>query len=278
MWNYNKKVMDYFLNPKNVGEIEEPDGIGEVGNASCGDAMKLTFKLDENQKIIDAKFQTFGCASAIASSSALTEMIKGLTIEEAEKLTNNDIVEFLGELPDEKIHCSVMGVEALQAAIANYRGEELPIDDDDNEGEIVCKCYGITDNKIRKIALENDLHSASEITKLVKAGGACGACLNDIQNIIDDIWKKKNSATNEFNNLTLVQKIGKIQQVLDSDISPILAKDGGDIQLVDLKDNKVFVKLQGSCAHCAGAAATLKSVVETKLKQALSDDIEVESL
>ena len=189
MWNYNDKVMDHFLNPRNVGEVENPDGIGEVGNISCGDALKFTFKLDENGRISEAKFKTFGCASAIASSSALTELVKGMTLEEAAKVTNNDIVKLLGDLPEEKMHCSVMGMEALQAAIANYNGETLDDEQDDHDGAIVCKCFGITDIKIRKVALENDLHKASDITHYCKAGGACGSCLDKIQEILDVLWK-----------------------------------------------------------------------------------------
>ena len=159
MWNYTDKVLDHFMNPRNVGEVENPDGVGEVGNAACGDAMRLTFKLDKDGRIADVKFKTFGCASAIASSSALTELVKGMTIEEALKVTNKDIVKVLGTLPEAKQHCSVMGMEALQSAIANYRGEPDPFaaGTGDHEGKLVCKCFGVTDLTIIKVARENQL-------------------------------------------------------------------------------------------------------------------------
>ena len=190
MWNYTEKVMDHFMNPRNVGEIEDPDGFGEVGNAACGDALRLTFKLDEDGRIADIKFKTFGCASAIASSSALTELVKGMTLDEAKKVTNQDIVKLLGELPEAKMHCSVMGMEALQAAIAQYRGEPNPFENDrEHEGKLVCKCFGVSDVKILKVAKENNLHQASEVTNYCKAGGACGACLGEIQRLLDDLWK-----------------------------------------------------------------------------------------
>ena len=120
---YNEKVMEAFRNPKNVGEIENPDGIGTVGNATCGDIMQITLRIKDNV-IVDAKFKTFGCAAAIATSSTATEMVKGMTIEEALKLTNKRVIEELGELPPQKIHCSVLAEEAIQKAIEDYRSKQ----------------------------------------------------------------------------------------------------------------------------------------------------------
>ena len=120
---YNEKVMEAFRNPKNVGEIENYDGLGKVGNASCGDIMQITLKI-ENDVIVDAKFKTFGCAAAIATSSTATDMIIGMTIDEALKITNKKVVEELEGLPPQKIHCSVLAEEAIKAAIEDYQSKK----------------------------------------------------------------------------------------------------------------------------------------------------------
>lgn len=120
---YNEKVMEVFKNPKNVGEIENPDGIGTVGNEVCGDIMQISLRIVDDV-IVDAKFKTFGCAAAIATSSTATEMVKGMTVDEALKVTNKIVIEKLGGLPAQKIHCSVLAEEAIKKAIEDYRAKK----------------------------------------------------------------------------------------------------------------------------------------------------------
>jgi len=278
MWDYTEKVKDHFLNPRNVGEIENPDGVGEVGSLACGDALRLSFKLDEKKRIKDAKFKTFGCASAIASSSALTEIIKGKTLEEALKVTNRDIAGYLGGLPEEKMHCSVMGREALEAAIANYRGEKVIKED----FEIVCKCFGVTDNEIIKAIRENDLNTVEQVTYYTKAGGGCGQCHPKIEALIERVRKEMEKETPpakpEKKKLTNIQKIKLIEETLGREIIPALKADGGDLDLIDVEGSKVFVALRGKCSFCPSSEFTLKQYVELKLREFVSDDIEVEEV
>lgn len=274
MWDYSEKVKDHFLNPRNVGEIQDPDGVGEVGALACGDALKLTFKLDDQKRIKDAKFQTFGCASAIASSSALTEIIKGMTLEEAMKVTNDDIARYLDGLPKEKMHCSVMGRDALEKAIANYRGEpEKKV-----EGELVCECFGVTDVEIERAVRENNLTSIEEVTDYTKAGGGCESCHDKIQEIIDRVYGKPHVVRPRPDRLTNIQKIKLIEETLDREIKPSLKKDGGDIELVDVDGDTVIVKLRGTCATCVASEVTLKHYVESKLREMVTPELVVEEV
>ena len=276
MWEYTDKVTDHFKHPRNVGAVENPDGEGLVGSLACGDALRLTFKLDAVAKIGEAKFQTFGCASAIASSSALTEMIIGKTIEEAEKITNKDIIDYLGALPKQKVHCSVMGREALEAAIYNYRtGKTL---DKKIDGEVVCHCFGATDKEIEKLTREQKLTTAEAVTDACKAGGGCGQCIPEIEAIISRVIGEDNVKSKKNPGMTQLQKIKLIEETIDQQVRPILRRDNGDLELHDVDGNRVLVKFVGACVSCPVSTVTLKDVVETQLREAVSDDIVVEAV
>jgi NifU-like protein len=280
MWEYTEKVKEYFENPQNIGEVENPDGVGEVGSLACGDALRLSFKLDEQKRIKEAKFQTFGCASAIASSSALTELIKGRTLEEAEKITNKDIADFLGGLPKEKMHCSVLGEQALAAAIANYRGQPIPKME---EGEIVCECFGVTDKEIERVIRQNLLKTREEVTNYTKAGGGCESCHEKIEAILSRILMEERRppeipAVPKAAPLTNIRKMKLIEETLEREIRPALRADGGDIDLIDIEGNKVLVALRGACSSCRAAEVTLKDYVETKFKEFVSPEIIVEEV
>lgn len=294
MWEYTDKVKDYFFNPKNSGIMEDASGIGDVGAISCGDALRLMIRVDEPTQIItDAKFQTFGCGSAIASSSALTEIIIGKTIDEALALTNQDIADFLGGLPPEKMHCSVMGQEALHAAIANYRGETWV--DDHEEGALICKCFGIDEGMIERTVRTNGLTSIEEITNYTKAGGGCSTCAESLETVLErvngemvaagELAPEKAFSTKTYVRpvkkgtvnlaaeaakkapLTTLQKIRLIEETIEL-IRPSLQRDGGDCELVDVDGNRVMVKLTGACVGCHLSSATIEGV-QAKLVEAV---------
>lgn len=283
MWDYTDKVREHFLNPRNVGEIQNADAVGEVGSLACGDALKLYIKLDDQkERIVDAKFQTFGCASAIASSSALTEIIKGRTLDEALAVTNQEIADFLGGLPEEKMHCSVMGQEALEVAIAKYRGGPVPAhghghahDEAEDHGEIVCKCFGLTDTFLRKVIAANKLTTAEQVTHFTKAGGACGGCIPKIKVLIDEVLGSQPEAEQKKpEKLTNLKKMQLIQETLEKEIRPLLWADGGDLELVDIAGSEVQIAFRKACAGCAASGNTAK-FVELKLRDLVADDIVV---
>ncbi len=275
MWEYTDKVRDHFLNPRNAGEIENPDGLGEVGNITCGDALRLTFKLDAEGKIKEAKFKTFGCGSAIASASALTELIKGKTLDEAAKISNSDIAQYLDGLPREKMHCSVMGQEALEAAIEYYKSGGKKTAPPAKEGKVVCTCFNVTDREIERAIRENKLKTIEDVTNFTKAGGGCGGCHEQLQEMLDKINGTSAVKTQPAARLTTLQKIDRIREVIRTDIRPILAGDGGDCELVDVDGSEVTIRFKGHCNGCAFSNNTLVSVVEKKLREKVAENLKV---
>jgi len=289
MWNYSEKTKKYFFEPVNAGSLDDANGIGEVGSISCGDALKLFLKVDPATEIIaDAKFQTFGCGSAIASSSALTEMVIGKSVEDALKITNQDIADFLDGLPPEKMHCSVMGAEALRAAIANFRGEAWE-EDDHEEGALICKCFGIDAGMIERAVRVNKLATLEEVTNYTKAGGACKTCHEAIEEVLDTVLKAMVAegvidtkpapscpvapSAPVHKPMTNLQKIQVITAAIE-EMRPALQRDGGDIDLVDVDGDTVMVNLRGSCVGCQMSAVTLSGVQE-RLMLALGKPVRV---
>ncbi len=281
MWDYSEKVMDHYRNPRNVGKIDDADAVGNAGSLTCGDQLKIYLKIKDGI-VTDAKFQTFGCGSAVASSSILTEMIIGKSVDEVRKITNKDIADELGGLPPEKMHCSVMGYEALEDALKGYVDKDdlndaldeingKPVDE-----KIVCTCFGVTENLIWEAIKQNGLKTVEEVTNYTKAGGACGKCKNAIQDIIDTYYNKEKKENDE-NKVVLspAQKILKINSIVENRISPELQKDGGDITLVDIEGDKVYVRLRGRCSGCRNSTLTLKAFVESSLREAVDENIEV---
>ena len=265
MWDYSEKVLDHYRNPRNVGSIPDADAIGEAGSLACGDSLKLFLKI-ANGIVTDAKFQTFGCGSAVASSSILTEMIIGKTLEEVRQITNKDIADELDGLPPEKMHCSVMGHEALEDALKNFFKEDSRAAE-----KIVCTCFGVTEKQIWNAIKENGLTTLEEVTNYTKAGGACGRC----KGLIADIISTYNKKILEETKMTSTQLVLKVNKIIETLIAPELQKDGGDIELIDIQGYKVMVKLYGRCSACKNSLITLKNFVETTLRDKINKEIEV---
>ncbi|HET9954346.1 MAG TPA: Fe-S cluster assembly protein NifU [Polyangiaceae bacterium] len=296
MWDYSEKVKEYFFNPKNSGTLDQANGVGDVGAIACGDALRLMIKVDpETEVITDARFQTFGCGSAIASSSALTELIIGKTISQAMAITNQDIADFLGGLPPEKMHCSVMGYEALRAAVANYRGETWV--DDHEEGALVCKCFGIDEGMIERAVRMNSLTSLEQVTQFTKAMGSCGTCVEKVEGVLARVnaamvgeglisedmafdphqvpgVRKPKAKVSPLavpvkpaaNKLNTLQRIRLIEQSLE-ELRPFFKRDGGDCELVDVEEDRVFVRFSGACLGCQLESVTLQGVQERLIEK-----------
>ncbi len=190
-WDYSEKLLDHFRNPRNVMDDEEAfeaDGVGEVGSEKCGDMMKMWIKVKDG-RIIDCRWKTFGCASAIGSTSVLSEMIKGKTIEEALAVTPQDIQRELGGMPDAKIHCSVLGDKALRAAVYDYFRRNGMQDRIPAEGELLCECLRVGKDEIRQLVVDG-VDSFEVVQERTKAGTACGKCIEGIKAYIEELKKR----------------------------------------------------------------------------------------
>ncbi len=289
MWEYSEKVKELFYNPKNSGVLENANGVGDVGAISCGDALRLMIKVDPaTDVIIEARFQTFGCGSAIASSSALTELIIGKTLADAMKITNQDIADWLGGLPPEKMHCSVMGYEALRAAVANYRGETWA--DDHEEGALICKCFGIDEGMIERAIRMNGLTTVEMVTHYTKAMGSCGTCVEGVEQVLMRVnramadegvlapervfdpgkraapisRKAKAAGAAQPGKLTTLQRIRVIERSIE-ELRPHFKRDGGDC---------VFVRFSGACLGCQMEGVTVQSMQE-RLQDRLGQVVKV---
>ncbi len=289
MWDYSQKVQDLFLNPHNAGPLEDANALGEVGSIACGDALKLYLKISGDGVIEKAGFETFGCASAIASSSVLTDMVIGMHVDEALKITNADIAKALDGLPREKMHCSVMGQEALEAAIRQWKGEPA-MPKTQEEGRLVCKCFNVTDATIIRAIRENGLKTVEDVTAFTKAGGGCGDCRDEIAEILEAELRSQGAPASRpaepaaakpaacaAGGLTNLQRMQKVMETMAL-IRPQLQADGGDIELVDIAGKTVSVRLTGHCQGCATSEVTLHQVVEQILRQQVEPDLAVEEV
>jgi NifU-like protein len=310
-WQYSEKTLQLFMNAvhhgkgSHLGEISDPDGVGEHGSLICGDMLRFSFRVRKDPDnplqdlITEARYLTFGCTSAIAASEALCLIIehRHCTPVDALKISNQDIVDFLEGLPEQKIHCSVMGAEALEAAVfdwAEKRGVDLaqfgyhPHETDQDEGRLVCKCFSLSEPYIRRHIREMNLHTIPEITNAIKAGGACKSCHyapGGLQDLLDEIWgapgtrPASNAGVEEDEqDLSPYRLAKKIEECLNRDIKPQLQKDGGDIELVDIKGKLVYCTLSGACQGCPAAATTLKLMVEKTLKDLVDERLHVIAL
>jgi len=269
--------------------------------------MEFSFRVEKddsdarNDHIVESRYLTFGCTSAIASSEALCRLLeeKNYTPIQALAIKNADIVDYLEGLPPQKLHCSVMGAEALQAAVVDWaRRRGVPLADlgmpsdqlEEDEGRVVCRCFNLTEPYIRRKVKEMGLRTIEEITSAIKAGGACTSCHHEpggLQDILDETWGRQVPVAANGSNgsgdqgahvpagRTPYQFAREVDRAIEKTVRPRLNADGGDLEVIDIRDKKVFIKMLGVCAGCAGSRQTLRFVVEDALKETVDPEIKV---
>ncbi|MDA3054426.1 MULTISPECIES: iron-sulfur cluster assembly scaffold protein [unclassified Campylobacter] len=316
---YSNKVQDRMNNPKFMGEITEEEAtargakliVADFGAESCGDAVRLYWLIDPaTDIIIDAKFKSFGCGTAIASSDTMAALCIGKTVDQAVKITNLDVERDMRDTPDEpavppqKMHCSVMAYDVIKAAAAKYKG----IDPEHFEDEIiVCECARVSLGTIKEVIKLNDLKTVEQITQYTKAGAFCKSCIKPggheaREYYLEDILKQTREemeleklqaqagacassgtapeAKLSFEELNLIGKFKAVEAILDSDIRPMLQMDGGNLDVIDIKpsdDGKtdIYIRYLGACSGCASGAGATLYAIEAVLKDNLSENIRV---
>ena len=311
LWEaYSKKVQERMDNPTHLGVItqDEADKIGaklivaDYGAEACGDAVRLYWLVDKNDKIIDAKFKSFGCGTAIASSDMMVELCLNKSVQDAVKITNIDVEKALRDepntpaVPGQKMHCSVMAYDVIKKAAGIYLGKNA----EDFEDEIiVCECARVSLSTIREVIRLNDLKSVEEITQYTKAGAFCKSCirpggheerkyylvdiLRDVRTEMESEKLRENIANAEsgdFKAMTMVQKVKAIDKVIDENIRPMLVMDGGNMEIIDIKETSddfidVYIRYLGACSGCGSAATGTLFAIESILQENLSQKIRV---
>ncbi|WP_457564288.1 iron-sulfur cluster assembly scaffold protein [Caminibacter sp.] len=304
---YSNKVIERMNNPKFVGEFSEEDAkkrgaklvVADFGSEACGDSVRLYWLVDpKTDKIIDARFKSFGCGTAIASSDVMTELTIGKSVDEAMKITNIDVEKALRDepnkpaFPPQKMHCSVMAYDVIIEAAAKYKGKSA---DELKDNQIVCECARVTRGEIEDIVRKYKVKTVEELQKYTDAGKYCKSCvapggheerdvylIDIIKEVNEEMEKeevKKALEAGEFDKMGVVGKIKTIEKILDEKIKPFLAMDGGSVEFVDLREEdgktKIYLRYLGACATCASGALTA-GAIEEELKKALnSENIEV---
>lgn len=313
---YSQKVQDLMNNPQNMGQITEEEAkemggklvIADFGAESCGDAVRLYWVVDEESDVIkEAKFKSFGCGTAIASSDTMADLCKGKTVDEAVKITNIDVEKAMRDDPDtpavppQKMHCSVMAYDVIKAAAASYKG----VDADSFEDEIiVCECARVSLGTIKEVIKINDLKTIEEITNFTKAGAFCKSCIKpggheEREYYLEDILKDTRAEMESerlgaladaqvagsqselsFEEMTMVQKLKSVEAVIDENIRPMLVMDGGNIEILDIKESDdgttdIYIRYLGACVGCASSSTGTLFAIESVLKEKCSENIRV---
>ena len=312
IWDeYSQKVTDLMNNPQNMGEItqEQADEMGaklivaDFGAESCGDAVRLYWAVDtKTDKILSSKFKSFGCGTAIASSDTMAELCKDKTVDEAVKITNIDVELAMRDTPDtpavppQKMHCSVMAYDVIKKAAAQYKGVDM---ESFEEEVIVCECARVTLSTLQEVIRLNDLTTVEQITDYTKAGGFCKSCIKPgghedkevyLVDLLDAYEKEKlaSSATlgndtsaplGDFGTMTIVQRLKAVEKVVDDNIRQMLVADGGDMEILDIKENgeniDIYIRYLGACSGCASSSTDTLAGIENILQTKLSDKIRV---